>query len=1309
MATVAPDPVPVPPPVPAVSRSAPGTLAKRMARKMGRDATESVTTAQAVRAAEISRHINPAKGRTGAHADTLVGLAFSGGGIRSATFGLGVLQALRSLDVYKQVDYVSSVSGGGYVNGWLQALSARGCLDQGLPIDRPDTQERYEPRQVRFLRAYSNYLTPKLGLFSGDTWAAVGNSVRNLVLNFGVLSLSLIAPLYVPWLLTLGFWRIVPDDGNPIWPLIVAGGLLTITVTVSTLNMSQPLKDGTWNRPVGVQASTWKVLAFVVLPALLAAGLLSPLAWTWAKRGAFATGQLLPLALAGGVFYASIWLAGAVAGYGAGRLRPVDDNAAAPDWYRAGRALGVLVTSAFFAGMAGTFVCALATRGIANRVTGDHVWLVWLLVFPASVLSLLLSVTVHIGLSGRWLSDETREWWGRVGGVQLLVTLLVVVLSALSLAGPHLWSWSAMGLANHHEQINTVLAALWAVITGLGVLAGKSSRTASGGGSPLERLGRLAPVVFVIGYLLVLATLLHDQVPHPRPPFGQSAAVSNLDWFSFDEVEDSLHRLVFEAGRPAESRADGLPRMPWYEPTLLLMAVLFTGLSVGLSRRVDLNEFSLHALYRNRLVRCYLGASNPRRAAHPFTGFDPRDDLPLAFDTFAGEPTPIRPYPIFNVAMNLVGGKNLAWQQRKAASFILSPEYCGFEYRVDEDNEQERRAGAARPGGGGSAAAAAGSGGSRPAMRSAYALTREHGGDPRSLTLGLAVATSGAAASPNMGYHSSPTLAFLMTVFNVRLGWWLRNPRWAGSWSNDRSRLSLKEMMSELLGMTTDDRAWVYLSDGGHFENLGLYELVRRKCRFIIACDAGQDGAVTFDDLGNAIEKCRADFGVNIEINLERLRPQGSSRFSAAHCAIGTIRYDQQHPDDPPGTLLYLKSTLTGDEPADVLRYAAGNADFPHQSTADQFFDESQFESYRALGYHIACTTLMAAAEKDEMSGMPAVELFTHLRQQWTVSAPTPPEAVRKYSAVLSDIWTTVRTTEALTFLDAQMFPQWTSFIVRGDLPAAVASTPTPGGRGHVNYWLPESPESRRTGFYVCNQMLQLMEDIYIEFKLDEHYDHIDNRGWMNLFQHWAWSGMLSATWGMTGSMYDPRFQRFCKRRLGLELGRAYIFMQAEFFLPPAAAWRSDGFDKKAWLTDWEHGSAQLNFFEVQLVDRFLSTSPEPRPLQLLPIRVLVPSPRRDEHNLDFNVGYLIGHIDWPNRVFWLHHMRVQNHLRKMGIGRQALGMITGLPEDGGWGLQLRIVEPDANTVKGDNVALDEGQPTRSTALRLQRIIDSLQ
>ena len=199
---------------------------------------------------------------------------------------------------------------------------------------------------------------------------------------------------------------------------------------------------------------------------------------------------------------------------------------------------------------------------------------------------------------------------------------------------------------------------------------------------------------------------------------------------------------------------------------------------------------------------------------------------------------------------------------------------------------------------------------------------------------------------------------------NVRLGWWLRNPRFHACGRASRPSLSLRELLYELLGMTTDDKKWVYLSDGGHFENLGVYELVRRRCRFIVACDAGQDGDVTFEDLGNAIERCRADFGVDIEIDLGKLRRR-CRRRSERHCAIGTIRYDRldaarrrRRRRSSPGTLLYIKTSLTGDEPADVLSYAAEHPAFPHESTSDQFFDESQFESYRALGFHAVCERL---------------------------------------------------------------------------------------------------------------------------------------------------------------------------------------------------------------------------------------------------------------------------------------------------------------------------------------------------------------
>jgi hypothetical protein len=144
----------------------------------------------------------------------------------------------------------------------------------------------------------------------------------------------------------------------------------------------------------------------------------------------------------------------------------------------------------------------------------------------------------------------------------------------------------------------------------------------------------------------------------------------------------------------------------------------------------------------------------------------------------------------------------------------------------------------------------------------------------------------------------------------------------------------------------------VYLSDGGHFENLGIYELVRRRVRFIICSDADADPAFSFGDLGNAIDHCRRDFGVEIEIGAQHsIKAAKLEGFRDAHYAVGTICYPG---DKTPGLLLYIKSSLTSDEPSDVLGMKAQDKDFPHDSTVtNQFFDESKFESYRALGQHM--------------------------------------------------------------------------------------------------------------------------------------------------------------------------------------------------------------------------------------------------------------------------------------------------------------------------------------------------------------------
>jgi hypothetical protein len=1237
-----------------------------------------------------------------------IGLALSGGGIRSATFALGLVQALHRLRLFSLVDYVSTVSGGGYLGGWLYAMQRRGQLDEALTLDGE------EPRQVRFLRAYSNYLTPKLGLFSGDTWAAVSTVVRNLTLTFSILSLSLLSVLFVPWAVALTFRWLQQTSESPAaatWLLVAAGLLLALAFAVSAGNMARPLRTGGWQIEKGNWTPAWQAQLFVVAPILVSMMMLAAVVGRVPPPPGFR--YVLPAGWSpvwahvanAGVAYGAVWAVALAVAYlwkathrssagesssdvtrGRDASRAAGDVEHPPEAASTARAAALkawlVLTSA--AAVAGAVGGAMVVSVHAAWFAGVPTWPGALLMVPVVVVGFLLATTVHIGLAGTQLSEETREWWARVGGQVTLAALMLTALSTIALWLPgalrELSGTLGVWLGGHPEAVKPLLIAAWGLITGSGVFAGNSEATSDGRGSfALELAGKVAPVTFIVGYLTILATFLHDYCVAP-----EFAGASAIPMTSVAITVTTLQALVG--------------------------AGFFAFVAVVLSWRVDLNEFSLHAFYRNRLVRCYLGASNDTRTAHPFTGFDGGDEMPLSDRPVpndadktdphdAGKKGPlakIRPYPLFNTAINLVGGGNLAWQQRMAASFVFTPDFCGYEYRVDEQREQQ---------GTGRRAPRSPTAPARPQVktRTAYCETHEHAGYP--LTVGLAMATSGAAASPNMGYHTSPTLAFLMTVFNVRLGWWLRNARFDRVWHDAEQRLSLRELVFELLGLTTDERDLVYLSDGGHFENLGIYELVRRQCPFIIASDAGQDGQMSFEDLGNAIEKCRADFGIDIEIDVSKIRlAEGRSR---AHCAIGTIHYEQFDSSLTPGTLLYIKSALTGDEPTDVLRYGSLNPEFPHQSTADQFFSESQFESYRALGYHVGREVFRGAVGRDANVMAPA-ELVLRLRQRWSTPAPGPDDAVAKYSQALNAIWATVRTDERLRFLDGQMFPEWASLMTSGGrLPADFDADPTP--RTHdVNYWLPDKEDQRRAGFYICTEMLQLMEDVFLEFRLDEHDDHIDNRGWMNLFQHWAWSGMLSATWAVTASTYDPRFQRFCRDRLDLLPGRVSVPADAAEVLPSGQAWQalseSQRLDRQR---VWQRSPLSLNFLEVDLLAKLIGARSDESPLTVSPVRITVKSPRpRDPETFEFTAGYVVlREAQGPEPA--LVHMRVQNHLRKMGVAREALAaLVSDLRKVTGG--RLRVEMPDKDPVSQDSASSDEALPRAKAARRLAHMVDPM-
>jgi hypothetical protein len=276
--------------------------------------------------------------------------------------------------------------------------------------------------------------------------------------------------------------------------------------------------------------------------------------------------------------------------------------------------------------------------------------------------------------------------------------------------------------------------------------------------------------------------------------------------------------------------------------------------------RVNINRFSIHALYRNRLVRAYLGASNPRRVPNPFTGFD-EDDNYRMHKLWTNGKSSWQPFHVVNMALNVVASSRLAWQERKAEPFTATPLHCGT---------------------------ATFSGTTAHSL--GYRPTQEYGSPYEGMTLGTAMAISGAAASPNMGYHSSPMVTLLLALFNVRLGWWLGNPGSPGekTYRSDGPNIAIKPYLFEMFGQTTDTRRYVYLSDGGHFENLGLYEMIRRRCRCIVVSDAGCDPDYGFEDLGNAVRKIAIDLGVYI--NFDTLKNSNRARRTASSSTTSTMR-----------------------------------------------------------------------------------------------------------------------------------------------------------------------------------------------------------------------------------------------------------------------------------------------------------------------------------------------------------------------------------------------------------------------------------
>jgi hypothetical protein len=1149
-------------------------------------------------------------------------LSLSGGGIRSGTFALGLMQGLARHKLLQGFDYLSTVSGGGYIGSWLSAWLHRhpeglAGVTREMTNEDPSSKVDPDPKPIQHLRNYSNFVTPKVGLLTADTWTFIGIYLRNILINWMVFIPLMLAALMLPRLM-VGVMLMQPVE-NKTTRLSEALKMsddemerlskIDPESAEARLNADGPnlsrLKDvprknwivfrpATWNVPVvgqihprylllfaGFIFGVWALgfvgfnrpgvretlrrrsriwrertdqrsfLKYCLLPLIVAAVCLTTY-WAWSREVQVAAHDWYYYALFGLAFTLCGWL---IASYVLGRMKHPNEI----NWLElllillVGAAGGMFFWLFSYQQLLGEPVLGygvLARDGAVVQAPIEWTnWSAWTsslfgtelyvcLGVPAFLSTFWLAETLFVGGSSRWprIDDEDREWWARFGAWLLIAAIVWIAFNAVVLFGP-------LALLNSPK----LLASIGGLSGLVAVLFGRSAKTPAQGKKPSEGeqtktgavaglVGSMLPLLAVAFLALLLAALSllttgatrfiattyykdgpasaraggdalgelmtnvpngeqpwrgfaqyvefieplwtpapsHSPAPAPAPapePAGQATPAQCVTMVCVPrggEEAKALAEAAFAKGGEGDKDSftgAKLVHMNVLHHTSVLLtlalALLLGALGTLVSWLINLNKFSLHAGYRDRLIRAFLGASRPpgERRPNPFTGFDPADNLhmhelrwalfserdiikpreleralrdtshPLSkylsekellkglgttpdtadvaalrktlnaviegealysagspgwqymqtararslqrqildavndnargstkYDTLddarmrsdyhlllnrlvleeaypkmvkLGQPPPYKLMHVINTTLNLVGGDKLAWQQRKAEPFSISPLHSGC-------------------------------------FRVGYRDSRNYGG-PNGVSIGTAAATSGAAASSNMGYYTtSPVISLLLTFFNVRLGWWLGNPGSAGrdTYYLNAPRLSFKPVLYEALGLTDDRSDYVYLTDGGHFENLAFYEMVLRRCHVIVVADGAADPDYAFGDLGNAVRKIRIDLGVPIDFPCVPIygADDAEKKEKRAYWAVGRIRYscvDRVEKEKgvfgpaPDGVIIYIKPAVYGDEPRDVIEYKKSNPAFPHQSTGDQFFDEPQFESYRALGSFI--------------------------------------------------------------------------------------------------------------------------------------------------------------------------------------------------------------------------------------------------------------------------------------------------------------------------------------------------------------------
>jgi hypothetical protein len=804
------------------------------------------------------------------------GLALSGGGIRSATFALGVLQGLASTTrerdgvrqpLLKYFDYLSTVSGGGYVGSFFCSLFVPGRLNPataGKPVQAANEAYEaltYDPpgraqhavapgagvaathgsRALAWLRNNGRYLAPT---GAGDMFYASALAIRNW------LSLQFV-----------------------IGTLLLTAFALIATLRVTAVSFSPLLAELEW--------------------ALLASSLQTgPSAWPiwWSPL------WLLPVliwALWSFPVGLAYWLSHPLRG----------ETAGAKPHKITGAAVTALTAALFFLGLGGYALSVpdTAAAGVVLVVTS---------------FATLLSLVFHVFVRGETVNLRrialTRMF---SSSLQVLGAFSAVALADTAGQTAYRVIMASSSMATHLVTPGALLAAvIWIIRKLAKFFDGKESKDSWFARVPVSWIAAVA------GALMLLVIILFWELL--------------VQWVRWNGLAPDPEQLIDRVGAVA---------------TLILFCLAFT-LAVVIGRFPGfINQSSLQWLYGSRLTRAYLGGSNGERfrdavnAERLASAAEPHwnDDIPHDRYYDAANCGPVH---LINITVNQTtdSAEQLVQRDRKGLPMAVLPH--GFS--IDGNHF-------------------------------AFAKPQNPWEYQMPMRIGQWIGTSGAAFTTGLGRATSLGTSIALGLANVRLGSW-----WQSGSGQDPDRIGVDRFMRTIFKSQTYlgyeftaqfhglRRNWQYLSDGGHFENTGAYELLRegRAVELIVVCDDGADPLYLFDDLANLVRLARIDHRVEIELDkrvtdephLEHIfgtPEQFRSRTpNSQKCALllTATPVDENGVRRPPTVIVVLKPVIVANGPVDVEQYAKTHPAFPQEPTSDQFFDEAQWESYRKLGRTIA-------------------------------------------------------------------------------------------------------------------------------------------------------------------------------------------------------------------------------------------------------------------------------------------------------------------------------------------------------------------